>query len=94
VSAADRPLVDVPGRLENLAGVLGVALAQWATRDDSKAQPETRRAASTAVDAIDAMLRELHAARAALLAEIRRSDDAAMARVEALLDESHRDGAR
>ena len=94
MTAADRPLIDVPGQLENLTGVLGVALAQWATRDDMKAQPEIRRAANTAVESIDAMLRQLHAARAALVAEIRRSDDAAMARAEALLDELRGDGAR
>jgi len=94
VTAADRPLIDVPGQLENLTGVLGVALAQWATRDDMKAQPEIRRAANTAVESIDAMLRQLHAARAALVAGIRRSDDAAMARAEALLDELRGDGAR
>jgi hypothetical protein len=86
-------LTDTPGRLENLAGVLGAALAQWAARDDTKAQPGVRRAASEAVEAIDAMLRELHAAWAVLAAEIRRSDDAAMARSEALLDRRH-DGAR
>jgi hypothetical protein len=40
--------------------VLGVALATWATRDGSKAQPGVRQAANTAMDAIDAMLAELH----------------------------------
>ena len=45
--------------------------------DDSKAQPEVRRAANTAMDEIDAMLRELHALRARLISEIRASDDAA-----------------
>jgi hypothetical protein len=45
-------------------GVLGVALAQWAARDDTRADPEARQAANTAVDAIDAVLGELHALRA------------------------------
>lgn len=80
-------LEDAPGRLEDLAGVLGTALATWATRDDSKAQPEARRAAAEAMGAIDGMLFQLHAARAALVSEIRRSDDAALARADALLAE-------
>jgi hypothetical protein len=35
-------------------GELGTALDGWETRDDSKAQPEVRRVANTAMDAIDA----------------------------------------
>ena len=80
--AGQRP---VAGRLGDLAGVLAAALATWATRDDSKAQPEVREAANTAIDAIDAMLAELHKARQQLVGEIRESDDAATARAEALL---------
>ena len=79
------PLVDVPGRIEDIAGVLGVALAHWATRDDSKAQPSVREAANTAMDAIDAMLYQLHRARLQLVAEMRQSDDAAEKRARALL---------
>ena len=52
---------DATGRLGEHNGVLGVALAQWIARDDSKAEPDVRRAANTA---IDAMLRELHTLRA------------------------------
>ncbi len=37
-------------------GVLSIALGQWEDRDDSKAQPEVRQAANTAMDTIDAML--------------------------------------
>jgi hypothetical protein len=80
-----RSLVDVPGRLDDHLGVLGVALATWATRDDSKAQPEVTRAGHTAVDAIDAMLGELHRVRQQLVTEIREHQDAAMARADALL---------
>lgn len=76
---------DATGRLDGHNGVLGVALAQWAARDDSKAQPEIRRAANSAMDAIDAMLAELHALRARLVGEIRASDDAAAARADELL---------
>jgi hypothetical protein len=86
-------LVDVAGRLEDKTAELGVALAQWATRDDSKAQPEVTRAGHTAVEAIDAMLAALHQARSQLVSEIRASDDAAMARADALLAK-YRDGAR
>jgi hypothetical protein len=77
---------DVHARLEDPAGALAVALAQWEARDDSKAQPGVRRAASKAMDAIDAMLRELHAMRARLIGEIRDADDATAARADALLD--------
>ncbi len=76
---------DVYARLEDPMGVLAVALAQWETRDDSKAQPEVRRAANTAMDAIDTMLAELHAMRSRLVGEIRASDDASAARADALL---------
>lgn len=75
----------VPGRLDEHSRVLGAALAQWATRDDSKAQPEVCQAANTAMDTIDAMLRELHQARQRLVGEMRDSDDATAVRVDRLL---------
>jgi hypothetical protein len=82
-----RTLLDVTGRLgdEGHAGVLGFALAQWAARDDTKADPQARRAANTAMDETDAMLAALHALRARLVSEIRDADDATAARVDALL---------
>lgn len=76
---------DVHAKLEDPMGVLAVALAQWETRDDSKAQPEVRRAANTAMDTIDGMVRDLYAIRSRLVSEIRASDDAAAVRVDALL---------
>ena len=76
---------DVYAKLEDPTGVLAVALGQWEDRDDSKAQPEVRRAANTAMDAIDGMLRDLHAMRSRLVGEIRQADDATAARVDALL---------
>ena len=79
---------DVHARLEDPMGVLAIALAQWETRDDSKAQPEVRRAANKAMDTIDAMLRDLYAMRSRLVGEIRLSDDAHAARVDAMLAES------
>lgn len=66
-------------------GELETVLALWATRDDTKAQPDVRQAANDAIDAIDGALRELHGIRAELLGEVRESDDAAMARVKELL---------
>jgi hypothetical protein len=80
-----RTIGDFTGRLDEHNGVLGIALAQWMARDDTKAQPAIRQAASTAMDEIDAMLSELHALRARLVSEIRESDDASDARVDALL---------
>ena len=75
------PLACFDGHL----GVLGAALATWATRDDSKAQPEVTRAGHTAVEAIDAMLAQLHRARQQLVGEIREHQDAGLARADALL---------
>jgi hypothetical protein len=66
-------------------GELETALALWAARDDTKAQPGVRQAANDAVDAVDAALRELHGLRSRLIPEIRSADDAAMARTEELL---------
>src|SRR6266436_1057808 len=82
-----RTIGDYTGRLgdEGHKGVLAVALAQWMARDDSKADPGARQAANTAMDAIDAMLRELYELRARLVGEIRAADDATAARVDELL---------
>jgi hypothetical protein len=80
----------VYAKLEDPMGVLSVALRQWEDRDDSKAQPDVRRAANTAMAAIDGMLRDLHAMRARLVSEIRGSDDATAARVDAMLAASAR----
>ena len=81
------PVLDYTGRIgdEGHCGVLGVALAQWAARDDTRAEPEVRRAANTAMDAIDSALAELYELRARLVTEIRAADDATAARVDAML---------
>jgi hypothetical protein len=76
---------DPLARLDGHLGALGAALAVWATRDDSKAQPEGTRAGHVAVEAIDAMLAELRRARQQLGTEIRQAQDAAAARVDAML---------
>jgi hypothetical protein len=88
VSSRDHPARAILGfvdRLDGHAAVLESALHWWAARDDAKPQPEARRAANTAMGEIDAMLAELHAVRARLVAEIRASDDASGARVDAML---------
>jgi hypothetical protein len=74
-----------PRRLDDHLGRLDGALVIWATRDDSKAQPEVTRAGHTAVEAIDAMLAELHRARQQLVGEIREHQDAGLARADELL---------
>jgi hypothetical protein len=79
---------DFTGRLDEHNGILGVALAQWMARDDSKAEPAIRQAANTAMDEIDAMLSVLHALRSRVVSEIRASDDVTAARVDALLGEA------
>jgi hypothetical protein len=76
---------DATGRLDDHLGVLGVALAQWMARDDTRAQPAVRQAANTAMDTVDAMLAGLHQLRARLVAEIRASDQLAAERADALL---------
>ena len=79
---------DVHAKLEDPMGVLSIALGQWEGRDDTRPQPEVRRAANTAMDAIDGMLRDLYAMRSRLVTEIRASDDATAARVDAMLSRS------
>lgn len=76
---------DVYAKLEDPMGVLSVALVQWEDRDDSKPQPEVRQAANKAMDQIDSMIAELHRMRSRLIVEMRDSDDATAARVDALL---------
>jgi hypothetical protein len=83
------PLDDVAGALEDEADLLGISLAQWAYRDEAADRAAARRAANTAMDTIDGMLRRLHAARARLVTEIRQADDATAARVDELLAERH-----
>lgn len=71
--------------IRDAADDIGTCLALWAMHDDSRPCPDERRAANEAMDAIDRALRELHALRARLVSDIRRSDDAHAARVDAYL---------
>lgn len=83
--AADRIPWDVHARLEDPTGVLAIKLAQWQARDESRAQPHVRRAASEAMTEIDRMLGELNLMRSRLVAKIRAADDATDVRADALL---------
>ena len=83
----DNAVLAIRGHVDQL----GVSLATWSARDDARPCPEARRAANTAIDAIDAMLRDLYAIRARLISEVRISDDATAARVDALLAGRARD---
>ena len=76
---------DLPYDVYAHLGRLVAALAQWNDRDDTRSQPEVRRAANAAMDTIDALLRELHELRVRLIGEIRASDDATAARADRLL---------
>jgi len=77
-SPYDSPLSAIREHVENLA----VALAIWEARNEPDAH--ARRCASDAVDAIDGALRDLHGIRQ-LIGEIRVSDDASAAQVDAPL---------
>lgn len=59
--------------------------AVWEGRVDEPGTPTQRRAASAAVDAIDAALRELYTARVKLISETRRADEAVNARIDTRL---------
>ena len=83
--AYDGPLSAIRSHVDDLGAWLGI----WAHRYEPDAH--ARRCASDAVDAIDAMLRDLHGVRAQLVGEIRDSDDATAARADALL-RSRREG--
>ena len=82
---ASRRPYDVYAKLEDPMGVLSVALGQWERRDDTGPQPQVRRAANEAMTTIDQMLADLRKMRSRLVGEIRATDDAAAARVDALL---------
>ena len=60
--------------LRDRTGVLGAALEQWADRASAVDKAAARHAASTVVDAIDALLRDLYLLRGRLIQEIRQAD--------------------
>jgi hypothetical protein len=67
--------------LRDRTGVLSVALAQWADGDAAQDKAAARRAASAAVDAIDALLRDLYLLRGHLVQETRQADGTLRPRV-------------
>lgn len=87
-------LLNVALSLDAMTGALGPALAAWATRDGTQPQPGVRQAANVAMAAIDDGLATLHRVRGQLVTEVRRFDDATMARVDAMLAEREAGGGR
>ena len=67
---------DPVASLRERAGVLTTALEQWTGQAAAPDQAAARRAASAAVDAIDALLRDLFLLRGHLVQEIRHSGGA------------------
>ncbi len=76
---------DALSAIRNHVDELDVWLGIWSARDDSRPDAHARRCANDAMDAIDAMLRNLHLVRGRLVGEIRAADDASAARVDKLL---------
>ena len=75
----DGPLTALRNHVEDLGTLLGI----WCNRKEPDAH--ARRCANNAVDAVDAMLRELHLVRQQLIGDIRASDVAAAKRADELL---------
>lgn len=75
---------DVEGLAVAVAG-LAHALDIWAGRDDTRPQPDVRRAGNAAMDAIDRALAELHRIRQSLVGELHASDEADGRRIDALI---------
>jgi hypothetical protein len=97
--APDRPAPDrcmqcglseaqhVIGGLGLDVSILARELSAWSRRDSDRADAGVRQSANVAVSAIDRMLADLHRLRGQLVTEVRRFDDATMARVDAMLAE-------
>jgi hypothetical protein len=62
-------------------GILTAALEQWVGQTTAPDKAAARRAASTAVDAIDAVLRDLYLLRGRLVQEIRHAGNAARCQI-------------
>lgn len=76
---------DEAAAIRDAAEDIGPFLAWWAMHDDTRACPAERQAANNAMDAIDRALAGLHRLRDRLVSDIRASDDASAARVDAML---------
>jgi len=84
------PYDDALSALRNHVEDVAAWLAIWEARSEPDAH--ARRCVSDAVDAIDAMLRDLYLVRGRLIPEIRASDDASAARADELLRSRHAGG--
>jgi len=67
--------------LRDQTDILRRALEQWANRATAVDEATAKQAASTAVDAIDALLRDLYLLRGRLVQEMRHADGADRRRV-------------
>ena len=72
---------DPVANLRDRTDVLSAALELWAGQGSTTDKATARRAASAAVDAIDALLRDLYLMRGRLVQEIRRPGSAARSQV-------------
>jgi hypothetical protein len=68
---------DPVASLRDRTSILSAALEQWAGQAAAPDKAAARRAASTAVDAIDALLRDLYLLRGRLVQEIRQAGNPA-----------------
>jgi len=68
---------DLTASLRDHTGILCAALMQWADLGTSRDKAAARRAGHNAIDAIDALLRDLYVLRGRLAREIHQTDDAA-----------------
>lgn len=81
-------------RIRDEVDALAGAVACWAGRTDARPEPAQRRAASEAVAAADAILREVYALRGYLVDTVRVSDGATAQRVDAMLERARRERTR
>ena len=58
-TSSDNLIRRVTGTLRGNLAEFSIALSQWERRDDTRPQPEVRHAANTAMDALDAVVRDL-----------------------------------
>lgn len=72
---------DQAASLRDRVGTLGAALEEWEDRGTVAGEAAARRAASTVVDAIDALLRDLYLLRGRLVQEVRQTDGTGRRRV-------------
>ena len=83
MTASPDPYDDALSAILSHAEDLSTWVGIWVNRTEPDAH--ARRCANDAVDAIDAMLRDLYLVRGRLVSEIRASDDARAARADELL---------